>query len=53
MDINIPIEKYDSEKNNQVYPNCNKPLKRKIEFIGFIGATCGYDSVGGKVSWQN
>lgn len=34
--INIPIEKYDLEKNNQVCPNCNKPLKRKIEFSGAI-----------------
>lgn len=51
--INIPIEKYNQEKNNQVCSKCGKPLKRKFEFSGSIGRTGGYDSVGGKASWQS
>lgn len=36
VDINIPIERYDQEKNNQKCEKCGLPLKRKIEFAGSI-----------------
>lgn len=53
VDINIPIERYDQEKNKQKCEKCGKTLKRKIEFAGSIGSTGGYDSIGGKAAWQS
>lgn len=50
--INIPINEYFEKRDQQKCSKCGKPLKRKFEFAGSIGATGGYDSVGGKASWQ-
>ena len=51
--INIPMDKYDEEKNNQKCDADGSPLERVIEFDGYIGNTGGYDTVAGKAGWQS
>lgn len=49
----IPIDDYDNEKDRQFHLEDGGKLERIIEFEGLVGATGGYDSVGGRGLWQN
>ena len=50
--IDIKMSDYDELKNKQKCEKCNSKMERVIEFEGAIGATGGYDLVGGMASWQ-
>ena len=51
--IDIPMAKYDIEKNNQRCTKCNTKMERVIEWNGPATNVGGYSDVAGNASWQS
>ena len=47
----IPMNKYDTEKNNQIC-SCGAKMERVIEWSGIATDIGGYSEVGGVAKWQ-
>lgn len=50
--IEIPMERYDKDKNIQRCPLCDFLLKRVLEWKGSATINGGYESVSGRAKWQ-
>ena len=49
----IPMSKYDKEKNNQLCSKCSYLMQRIIEWEGGAYNLGGYSEVGGVAKWQS
>lgn len=50
--IEIPMERYDNDKNIQHCPRCDVLLERVLEWNGSATINGGYESVAGRANWQ-
>lgn len=50
--IEIPMERYSTDKNIQRCPRCSTLLERVLEWHGPANINGGYESVAGRAKWQ-
>jgi putative FmdB family regulatory protein len=50
--IDIPMDKYSTEKDKQICPACKSPLRRIIEWEGLATNLGGYSDEAGMAKWQ-
>lgn len=50
--IEIPMERYSTDKNIQRCPRCSTLLERVLEWNGPATINGGYESVAGRAKWQ-
>lgn len=50
--IEIPMERYNTDKNIQRCPRCGTLLERVLEWNGSATINGGYEAVAGRAKWQ-
>lgn len=50
--IEIPMERYSTDKNIQRCPRCSTLLERVLEWSGSATINGGYESMAGRAKWQ-
>lgn len=51
-EVDIPMDRYETEKDNTYCLECGRKMSRKIEWSGLASNIGGYSDVAGAASWQ-